>query len=65
MSRTRKTTLANLVLELSPLNKTYVVYMPSSCPAHNSLNIWNILMKIHRWPNHVETMYGNKKVNSG
>ena len=61
VSRTRKTTLANLVLELFPLNKPYVVYMPSPCPVHNSLNIWNIFMEIHRWPNHIETMYGDKK----
>ena len=37
MSRTRRVTLANLVSEFSLLPKTYVVYMPSSCPAHNSL----------------------------
>ena len=61
MSRTRKTTLANLVLKLSPLPKTYLVYMRSSCPAHNSLNIWNIFMKLHRWPNHMETICREQK----
>ena len=26
------------------------------CPAHNSLTVWNIFMKLHRWLNHIETM---------
>ena len=53
MSRKRKTTLACLFFELSALD---LVPYSKLCLGHNSLTIWNILMKLYRCMHDIETM---------